>query len=113
MLLNTDWASSAGRKPVRIHVPGGAFDTEVVERRPLILTVLPMTTLQPDPGLHIEVVSCDEETAVVDVHGCRPGRVLMQGAGCREIPIAFHHSPRVRFRIEADRCEPVSLRPED
>lgn len=67
MLLDTDW-TAPNAKAVTIHTPGGSFATEVVERRPLLLTVLPFAVLEPDPELHIEIVSAGREEAVLRCH---------------------------------------------
>lgn len=67
MLLNTDW-SCPNEKPVRIHTPWYSFETSVAERVPLLLTLLPLAALEPDPEIHVEILSVTGEFARLRFH---------------------------------------------
>ena len=87
MLLNTDWTTADNRKRVTVDTGNIRFETEVVEREPKILTVLPDVVLEPEPEFHIEVLSPRK----ILVHGTGSGTVGIWSAEgkCREISLEF------------------------
>ena len=80
MLLNTDWTTAGNRKTVRIECGAVQFETEVIERIPKILTVLPDKVLEPDdPSLHLEI----SDTGVIRCHGIGLHRIAVHEPGGR------------------------------
>ena len=69
MLLNTDWTRPGNARDIRIHTPAFSFDFKVEERKPAILTLLPFAAVEPDPGIHLEVMSCSALQARLRLHG--------------------------------------------
>lgn len=68
MLLNTDW-TKYNEKTVGIHTPDYSFRTQVQERVPLLLTLLPFAALEPDFEVHTEILSVCENSARLRFHG--------------------------------------------
>jgi len=82
MLLNTDWTTGRNRKKVTVKTPFVSFETDVIERVPMILTVLPFAVLDPDLGLHVEVVSVSKTGAKLKLHGAgRPWMTIRYANG--------------------------------
>lgn len=69
MLLNTDWTVRGNIKRVRIVTPAVEFNTEVIERKPLIMTVMKFAAIKPSPDVHVEVITANEVSAQLKLHG--------------------------------------------
>jgi hypothetical protein len=80
MLLNTDWTARANAKCVRVVTPAVEFDTEVKERTPLILTVLPFAVIKPSAEIHVEIADANAASAELKLHGT--GQQTMQVYYC-------------------------------
>lgn len=90
MLLNTDWTASANRKMVVIDSGSVRYETEVVERVPMILTLLPDMILEPDdPAVHLEVVRENGRY-----------RIFCNGTGQHEITV--HQPDGVSRKLSVD-----------
>lgn len=82
MLLNTDWTAAGNRKKVTVKTPFVSFETDVTERIPMILTALPFAVLDPDLGLHIEVLEVSKTGAKLKLHGAgRPWMTIHYSNG--------------------------------
>ncbi len=69
MLLNTDWTVRGNAKCVRIVTPAAEFETEVIERQPLLLTATRFAVIKPSPDVHVEVITANEVSAQLKLHG--------------------------------------------
>lgn len=90
MLLNTDWASPAGKKTVTVHIPGFEFTSTVVERQPKIITVLSDAAIETTSDMHVEIISRNS----IRIHGTHEGFVtLRKASGDKNIPVSFDKVP--------------------
>lgn len=85
MLLNTDWSCS-NEKTIQVHTPWYSFETVVKEQVPLLLTLLPLAALEPDPEMHVEILAVNGESARLRFHCSTPSAVTIHWRdGRREI----------------------------
>ena len=80
MLLNTDWTAAGNVKTVRVENEELQFETDVTERIPKIITLLPGMALEPDdPALHLEIT----ESGALRCHGTGLHRIIVRRPGNR------------------------------
>ncbi len=92
MLLNTDWTLRGNTKRVRIVTPILAFDTEVREREPLILTVTECAVIGTSPDVHVEVLQARE--------------LKLHGAGMQAVTVHYHDGRIEQHELKFD-CDTV------
>ncbi len=105
MLLNTDW-TGPNEKTVRVHTPDYALKTLVRERIPLILTLLPFAALEPDPDIHIEILSAGPDHAKLRFHGTGVRNLVIHWKnGRREVRVLDLHSAGTCLELELSSAE--------
>lgn len=88
-MLDTDWTQPGGRKPVTVHAGGIAFDVDVVERVPSMLTVAGGSVLETAPENYLEFLGVRGERAAFSLHACGDASVVIRSAsGTREVALA-------------------------